>query len=228
MLHAYGTLLAGAFGGGFNIAETLVKAAPMILTGLAVAVAFRARFWNIGAEGQLVAGAVASAYRGLVPDAGSARDRGDARGRRLGRGGAGAGAGVLRVRFRVDDAVSSLLLNSIVSYAVQALIEGPWKDPLSGYPISPPIEDSANFPVLLEGTRLHLGVLVAVLDGTRDLVPDGPHHARLRRSAPPARTRRRPPMPASRPGGSSSPPPPSRARSPGWRGPARSAACTTR
>src|SRR3954470_24299837 len=163
VLTAYAILFRSAFGSSVNLTETLVKAAPMVLTGLAVAVAFRARFWNIGAEGQLLAGAVASAYAGSFPMPGA-----------LGIAamvvaGALAGAalalvpGVLRVRFRVDDAVSSLLLNSIVAYAVQALIEGPWKDPLSGYPISPPIEDSANFPVLLEGTRLHLGVLVAVL-----------------------------------------------------------------
>src|SRR5439155_1760597 len=65
---------------------------------------------------------------------------------------------VLRVRLRVDDVVSSLLLNSIVYYIVLALIEGPWKDSFSGYPISPPIADSANFPILIEGTRLPLGV----------------------------------------------------------------------
>jgi simple sugar transport system permease protein len=68
---------------------------------------------------------------------------------------------LLRVKLKVDDVVSSLLLNSIAFYALMALIEGPWKDPLSGFPISPPIEDSANFPVFLEGTRLHLFVLVA-------------------------------------------------------------------
>jgi simple sugar transport system permease protein len=82
--------------------------------------------------------------------------------------GAAAGAAValipaaLRVNLKVDDVVSSLLLNSIVFYALMALIEGPWKDPFSGYPISPPIEDSAALPVLIEGTRLHLGVLVAL------------------------------------------------------------------
>ena len=47
---AYAALLAGAFGSRFNFVETLVKAAPMVFTGLAIAVAFRARFWNIGAE----------------------------------------------------------------------------------------------------------------------------------------------------------------------------------
>ncbi|RWP84154.1 MAG: ABC transporter permease, partial [Mesorhizobium sp.] len=69
----------------------------------------------------------------------------------------------LRVKFKVDDVVSSLLLNSVIYYALMALIEGPWKDSFSGYPISPPIEDSANFPVLLEGTRLHLGVVAALI-----------------------------------------------------------------
>jgi simple sugar transport system permease protein len=66
------------------------------------------------------------------------------------------------VRFKVDDVVSSLLLNSIAYYALMALIKF-WKDPLSGYPISPPIQETAMFPVLMEGTRLHLGVLVAIL-----------------------------------------------------------------
>ncbi|TIT25828.1 MAG: ABC transporter permease, partial [Mesorhizobium sp.] len=81
--------------------------------------------------------------------------------------GAAAGAAValvpatLRVKFKVDDVVSSLLLNSVIYYALMALIEGPWKDSFSGYPISPPIEDSANFPVLVEGTRL--GVVAALI-----------------------------------------------------------------
>jgi simple sugar transport system permease protein len=60
VLQAYGVLFVAAFGGTYAITETLVRAAPMIFTGLAVAVAFRAKFWNIGAEGQLLAGAVAS------------------------------------------------------------------------------------------------------------------------------------------------------------------------
>jgi simple sugar transport system permease protein len=64
VLPAYGALFAGAFGSRFNAVETVVKAAPMVFTGLAVAVAFRARFWNIGAEGQLLAGAMAAAFIG--------------------------------------------------------------------------------------------------------------------------------------------------------------------
>ena len=64
VLDAYRALFAGALGSRFNLVETVVKAAPLVLTGLAVAVAFRARFWNIGAEGQLLAGAMAAAFVG--------------------------------------------------------------------------------------------------------------------------------------------------------------------
>jgi ABC-type uncharacterized transport system permease subunit len=163
VLDAYGIMLSGALGSELNVTETLVRAAPMIFTGLAVAVAFRAKFWNIGAEGQLMAGAVAAAVVGAYPMSGPLAW--------LLMALAGAAAGglvalvpaLLRVRLKVDDVVSSLLLNSVVYYAVMALIEGPWKDPFSGYPISPPIEDSAGLPRLVEGTRLHLGVLAAFI-----------------------------------------------------------------
>ncbi|WP_315919325.1 ABC transporter permease [Mesorhizobium sp. SP-1A] len=161
VLDAYGIMFKAAFGDSYAITETLVRAAPMIFTGLAVAVAFRAKFWNIGAEGQLLAGAMASCFVGAFPMPGPLAMLS------MAVAGALAGAAValvpalLRVRFKVDDVVSSLLLNSIIFYALMALIETVWKDPFSGYPISPPIEDTANFPVLIEGTRLHLGVLAA-------------------------------------------------------------------
>jgi simple sugar transport system permease protein len=163
VFEAYGVMLQGALGSTFNVTETLVKASPMIFTGLAVAVAFRARFWNIGAEGQLMAGAVAAAFVGAYPMPGPLAI--------LAMAAAGAMAGglvalvpaMLRVKLKVDDVVSSLLLNSVVAFGVMALIEGPWKDPFSSYPISPPIEDSAALPKLVAGTRLHLGVLAAFM-----------------------------------------------------------------
>ncbi|RWQ36041.1 MAG: ABC transporter permease [Mesorhizobium sp.] len=163
VIEAYGVMFSASLGDSYAITETLVRATPMIFTGLAVAVAFRAKFWNIGAEGQLLAGAVASCAVGAIPMPGPLAIL------LMAVAGAAAGAAIalvpatLRVKFRVDDVVSSLLLNSVIFYALMALIEGPWKDSFSGYPISPPIEDSANFPVLLEGTRLHLGVVAAFL-----------------------------------------------------------------
>ena len=161
---AYFWLFSGAMGSRFNLLETIVKSAPLIFTGLAVAVAFRAKFWNIGAEGQLLAGAMAAAFVGaheglpvwtLVPGmivAGAL---------------AGAAAAtlpaVLKVRLKVDDVVATLMLNFVIFYTMMALVDGPWKDPLSGYPDSPDIRLDAEFPILLQATRVHLGVLLAAL-----------------------------------------------------------------
>ena len=69
----------------------------------------------------------------------------------------------LKTRFKVDDVVTTLLLNFIIFYGMMALLDGPWKDPLSGYPDSPDILMEAEFPILLKATRLHLGVLLAAL-----------------------------------------------------------------
>ena len=161
---AYSHLLLGAFSSRFNFVETLVKAAPIACTGLAVAIAFRAKFWNIGAEGQLLAGAMAAAFIGgrqglpgwsLVP--------------LMILCGMAAGAlwallpAVLKTRYKVDDVVTTLLLNFIMFYLMMTLVDGPWKDPLSGYPDSPDIRSAAEFPILLARTRLHLGVLLALL-----------------------------------------------------------------
>jgi simple sugar transport system permease protein len=164
VVSAYGSLLHGAFGSRFNFVETLVKSAPLIFTGLAVAVAFRARFWNIGAEGQLLAGAMAAAFIG-------ARQGLPAwsLGPLMVMGGAVAGGlwasvpALLKVRFKVDDVVATLMLNFVMFYGMMALLSGPWKDSLSGYPDSPDIRMDAEFPVLLESTRLHFGVLLAGL-----------------------------------------------------------------
>ena len=161
---AYEKLFLSALSTRFNLVETLVKATPMIFTGLAVTVAFQARFWNIGAEGQLLAGAMATAFVGarealpawsLCPTMILA--------------GAAAGAlwamipALLKTHLKVDDVVSSLLLNFIIFYGMMALLDGPWKDPLSGYPDSPDIRMDAEFPILLHATRLHLGVLLAFI-----------------------------------------------------------------
>jgi len=157
-------LFASALDSKFNIVETVVKATPLVLTGLAVAVAFRAKFWNIGAEGQFLIGAMAAVFVGtqewlpgwtLVPImivAGA-----------LAGGAWAVMPAVLKTRFKVDDVVTTLLLNFVVFYGMMALLDGPWKDPLSGYPDSPDILAEAEFPILLAATRLHLGVLLAAI-----------------------------------------------------------------
>jgi simple sugar transport system permease protein len=166
VLVAFGDLVVGAFGSKLAITETLVRATPLVFTGLSVAVAFRARLWNIGAEGQLYAGALAVAALGsgaidlpaplLVPVLLAA--------------GAAAGAllllgpVVLRLRFGVDEVVTTLLLNFVMLLFVSMMIEGPLRDPLAfGWPQSAPIVDAAALPRLVAGSRLHAGLLLALL-----------------------------------------------------------------
>ena len=66
IFEAYGLLLKGALGSGFALSETFARATPLIFTGLAAAVAFKSRFWNIGAEGQFIMGAVIGGATGLA------------------------------------------------------------------------------------------------------------------------------------------------------------------
>jgi general nucleoside transport system permease protein len=166
VLAAYGRLLQGALGSIFALTETLARATPLILTGLAAAVAFRAKLWNIGAEGQLYAGALAAAAVGsgalglpdglLLPAVVLA--------------GASAGAllllgpALLKVRLGVDEVVTTLLLNFVVLLFVQMMLEGPLQDPMGmGWPQSPPVLPAAELPKLLPRTRLHVGLVLALV-----------------------------------------------------------------
>lgn len=163
VLDAYSYLFLSTFQTLYDVQDTLVKASPLIWTGLAVAVAFRAKFWNIGAEGQLIAGAMAAAYIGqreflpavtLIP--------------LMLLGAMAAGAlwalipALLKVKLKVDDVVTTLLANSIMLYGLMALLEGPWKDPVSNYPNSPVIREAAQFPILI-GDTLHMGVALSLV-----------------------------------------------------------------
>lgn len=149
----------------FSVLEVLVTSTPILLTGAAVAIAFRAGYWNIGAEGQLLLGAIAAAgigtlVGGLPPILALAL---------MIAGGAIAGAAwalvpaLLRVRFGIDEVVTTLLLNPVALLLVNGLLHGPWRDPETGFPESPRIAASAEFPTLIERSRLHLGFLLAIV-----------------------------------------------------------------
>lgn len=148
----------------FSILEVLVKSTPLLLTGTAVALAFSASYWNIGAEGQLYAGAVAAAWCGIVLHDVSAFIGIPA----VILCGALAGAlwalvpAWLKTRWAVDEVVTTLLLNSIMLFIVSALLNGPWRDPITHWPQSPTIAAATQFPRLLPRSRLHLGFAVAL------------------------------------------------------------------
>ena len=162
---AYAEFVIVPLTSGFTLIEVLVAATPILFTGAAVAVAFRSGYWNIGAEGQLLLGAVAAAGVGMVVGGQPAIVALPA----MIVAGALAGAGwalapaLLRVRFGIDEVVTTLLLNPVALLFVNGLLHGPWRDPVTGFPESPRIAASAEFPTLLERSRLHLGFLIATL-----------------------------------------------------------------
>jgi ABC-type uncharacterized transport system permease subunit len=158
-------LIDGAFGSRFAISETLTRAIPLILTGLAAAVAFRARLYNIGAEGQLYLGALAAV---AVASAGWTLPT-PLLFLAMILAGAGAGAlwligpALLKLRLGVDEVVTTLLLNFVAILFVSMLLDGPMKDPMAmGWPQSAAIPPELEFGRILERTRLHSGLLLAV------------------------------------------------------------------
>lgn len=166
---SYALLFEGAFGSRFAWSETLTRATPLILTGLAAAVAFRARLYNIGAEGQLYLGALAAVAVGGLH--GGAAWPLPAPLLFTGMLLAGALAGALwllgpawlKQRLGVDEVVSTLLLNFIALLGVSMALDGPMKDPLGmGWPQSVAIDPALEFGKLLDRSRVHSGLLLAL------------------------------------------------------------------
>ncbi len=163
---AYGQMFKGIFGSLFAFTEMLTRATPLIFTGLAATMAFRAKLWNIGAEGQLYLGAMAAVTVGtglieapaiiLIPIilmAGAAA------------GAAGmAGPAYLKTRFGADEVVTTLLLNFVILIFLQMMLEGPLQDPMGlGWPQSAPIVDEGLLPKLVPRMRLHSGLIIALV-----------------------------------------------------------------
>lgn len=166
----FGLLFQGAFGSVFALSETLTRAIPLILTGLSVTVAFKARLFNIGAEGQLYAGALAAvAVGGLHGGEGFALAPWILFPLMLLVAAlAGAllllGPALMKTRLGVDEVVTTLLLNFIVLLGVSALLDGPMKDPLAlGWPQSVALQGELELSKLIAQTRVHSGLLIAAV-----------------------------------------------------------------
>ena len=165
----YSLLFKGGFGSVFALSETLTRATPLILTGLAATVAFKARLFNIGAEGQLYAGALAAVAVGGL------------------HGGTGfdlplwllfvlmmlaaaiagalllLGPALMKTRLGVDEVVTTLLLNFIMLLFVSMMLDGPMKDPTAmGWPQSVALIGDLELSKLVEQTRIHTGLLWAI------------------------------------------------------------------
>ena len=166
----WAALLRGGFGSVFAWSETLTRATPLILTGLAVTVAFKARLFNIGAEGQLYAGALAAVAVGGVQEAGAFSLPPALLFVLMLLAAALAGAvlllgpALLKARLGVDEVVTTLLLNFIVLLGVSALLDGPMKDPAAmGWPQSVALQPELELARLVPGTRVHSGLAIALV-----------------------------------------------------------------
>ncbi len=165
LFKAYSSLVYGSLGNRFNLLETFVKASPLMLTGLAVAFAFRARFWNIGAEGQLFAGAIAATAVGVY---GTGLPSFLVLPACIVSGFIAGGIwavipAILKTKLKVDDVVTTLLMNYVMIHIMGALLYGPMQAAGSSWPRSEPIMNSAHYPVLLPHSRLHLGFPLAIV-----------------------------------------------------------------
>ena len=163
---AYKALIQGAIGSRRSILESLVQATPLILTGLAAAVAFRARVWNIGGEGQFFAGAMGAWW---VADA-------------LGESlpqfltlpiiiifGAVAGAlwggiaGFLRARYGTNEIIVTVMMNFIILFILSWLLGGPWRSPDTFYFQTERMPELSWLPRFFEDSRLHWGFGIAII-----------------------------------------------------------------
>lgn len=165
-IDAYKALIKGSFGNANAIGETLVKASPLIFTGLSYAIAKRCGIINLGAEGQLYIGALTGTLAGTMltglpmvvhlPISIAAGFLGGAL--------YGVIVGVLKTRFGASELITTIMLNYIAINIISFCVTGPMKDVESStFPQSKAILASARYPQLMEGSRLHAGIFVVII-----------------------------------------------------------------
>jgi ABC-type uncharacterized transport system permease subunit len=164
-LEAYYYFLIAPLGDRVSILEVLVKSTPLLLTGACAIFAFTAGYWNIGGEGQFLAGALAATGVGILLQ---------------GVHPALAipimilvsfGAGMLwalipawlKAKLSVDEVVTTLLFNSIILFIIAYILNNIWRNPITGWPQSPEIAATAHYLKLISRSRLHMGFIVALV-----------------------------------------------------------------
>lgn len=161
----YQKMITGAFGSSYGITETLVKAIPLLLCGLGIAVAYRISVWNIGAEGQFIVGAMAATavtiYLPNLPGYAAIPLMIVAS---IAAGGFwGLLTAVPKTHFQVNELITSLMLNYVAMLALDYVVFGPWKDPKGfNFPGSPMFTGAQSLPVL-GTTRLHFGLIFGIV-----------------------------------------------------------------
>lgn len=146
--------------------DVATKAAPLIIIALGLSVGNRANVWNIGAEGQYIIGALCAAGIGIAAGGGGGGLVVTAMVLSGIVGGTAWAAvpALLRTRFSVNEILSSLMLTYVAAQVLNYLVGGPWKDPNGrNFPGTAPLLPEQSLPILIPGTTIHLGVLIALI-----------------------------------------------------------------
>jgi general nucleoside transport system permease protein len=165
-IDAYVALFQGAFTNTNAFTETLVATIPYVFLGLSVAIGFRAGLFNIGGAGQLFLGGIFAAYVGyhLTGLPGIVHMPLALLAGMLGGFIWGAIPGVLKARFGAHEVITTIMLNYVAALLTDLLVnKGPMSDPHTASPQTPPMLDTARLPVIIPESRLHLGLLLALL-----------------------------------------------------------------
>ena len=148
----------------YGLGELIIKASPLMLIGVGLAIGFKANIWNIGAEGQLAMGAIFGGGVALYFNESTSILILPA----MFVGGIAGGMlwasipAFLKIRYNANEILVSLMLNYVAILFLSLLIHGPWKDPQGyGFPQSVLFSESTLLPILIEGTRLHAGVILS-------------------------------------------------------------------
>ncbi len=166
-LTAYTAMVDGAFGSKFALGETLSRAAPLAIVGYGTAVALRAGLITIGAQGQVVAGAIGALVTAQFFESAPSAVAIPA----AALGGALFGMAwvlipaLLRAHFSVNEILSTLLFTEFAALLIEYLLNNPLKPPTAITPQSDPYPDNGILGLVIDGTRFHIGVFVAVAIG---------------------------------------------------------------
>src|SRR5580704_14324638 len=150
----------------YALQEIAVKATPLVLIAVGLSFCYLANVWNIGAEGQFLIGALAGGWLGVTTHGTDAGPWVLPAMLVLGALGGALYAlipAICKVRFGASEILTSLMLVYVANFGMDYLVRGPWRDPNGlNFPTSAEFDPVATVPVLIEGTRLHLGALIAV------------------------------------------------------------------
>jgi simple sugar transport system permease protein len=164
---ALSAIYNGSFGDWDSIAETLVQATPLIFCGMAIVIAFRARVWNIGAEGQFFAGAMVAILVGMTLS-GLPRPLllfAIILGAMVGGSIWGGIPGFLKARFNANEIITTVMMNYIIMFFLSYLLSSVWREPGHFFLQTARLPEVSHLPVVASGTRLHLGFILSLISG---------------------------------------------------------------